>query len=101
MPPSTAASDRALKSIESGLPIRRPVPPQVGLSESFVQELANEFGIRVKAFTHEIRFDFPAGALNLAGIDRRRLTIDNKKDLLDVVPEIDKSPVKAPPTPPG
>ena len=42
---------------------------KVGMSESFIQDIADAFGIRVQAFKHEITFVFPNSALNPGGID--------------------------------
>ena len=74
---------------------------KVGMSESFIQDIADAFGIRVQAFKHEITFVFPNSALNPGGIDRRKLSADGRNDILDIPVEIDKRPVAPAPTPPG
>lgn len=74
---------------------------KVGMSESFIQDVADAFGIRVQAFKHNIKFDFPGSALNPGGIDRRKLSVDGRKDILDIPVEIDKTPSVPAPKPPG
>jgi hypothetical protein len=66
---------------------------KVGLSEAFIQELANEFKVRVQGFKHEIRYQFPPNALVGGKINRNLVAVDNKKSYRDIPIEIDKSPL--------
>jgi len=65
---------------------------KAGLSESFVQDLADFFDIRVQGFKHELKYVYPENALAGGVIRRNLITVDGVKDFLDLVPEIDKSP---------
>lgn len=64
----------------------------VGMSASFIQDVADMFDVRVQAFTHELRYQFSEQALSDGKIKRQLATVDGENDFLDLVPEIDKKP---------
>jgi len=64
----------------------------VGMSESFIQDVADFFDIRVQAFKHELKYDFPPNALSGGRIRRNLATLDGEQDFQNLVPEIDKTP---------
>lgn len=66
---------------------------KVGMSEHFIQELANEFKVRVQGFKHEIRYQFPPNALVDGKVNRSLVTVDNKKSYRDIPVEIDRAPL--------
>ena len=63
-----------------------------GMSESFIQDVADFFDIRVQAFKHELKYSYPEHALTGGVIRRNLATVDGKHDFLDLVPEIDRTP---------
>lgn len=64
----------------------------VGMSATFIQDVADMFDIRVQAFKHELRYQFSEDALSGGRIRRNLATVDGKADFLDLVPEIDRKP---------
>lgn len=66
---------------------------KVGMSESFIQDVADFFGIRIQAFKHELKYHFPPNALSGGAIRRNLATVDGEHDFLNLIPEIDKTPL--------
>jgi hypothetical protein len=73
---------------------------KAALSEAFVQDLADIFGVKVQGFTKELHYTYDAAALSGGLVNRKQLKVDGQSDITKLTPDITKSPsapVAAPP----
>jgi hypothetical protein len=71
---------------------------KAALSEAFLQDLADIFGVTVQGFTKKLQYTYDAAALSGGKIDRHKLKVDGQSDITKLTPDITKSPsAQAPP----
>ena len=74
---------------------------KAALSEAFLQDLADIFGVTVQGFTAELHYTYSGEALSDSKIDRKQLKIDGQSDIKLLTPNVTKKPsVPIEPTPP-
>jgi hypothetical protein len=71
---------------------------KAALSEAFLQDLADIFGVTVQGFTNELHYTYEEADLADGTIDRLKLKVDGQSDITALTPDITKSPtVQSPP----
>lgn len=74
---------------------------KTALSEAFLQDLADIFGVTVQGFTAELHYTYGEEALSDGKIDRKQLKVDGQSDIKLLSPNVTKKPlVPAESTPP-
>lgn len=65
---------------------------KAALSEAFLQDLADIFGVTVQGFSKELSFTYDAGALSGGKVNRLKLKVDGESSLTKLVPNVTKTP---------
>jgi hypothetical protein len=71
----------------------------VGLSESFLQEIADFFLVTVRGFDHALHYEFEAAALDGGAVRRELLTVDGKRNINELTPTVVRRPGPQPKNP--
>lgn len=65
---------------------------KAALSPSFLQKLADIFGVTVQAFSKELHYTYSDADLSGGEIDREKLKVDGKSDITRLIPDVTKKP---------
>jgi hypothetical protein len=70
---------------------------KAALSEAFLQDLADIFGVTVQGFSKELHYTYDEEALSDGSVNRRKLKVDGESDLTKLQPDVTKRPAQRPP----
>ncbi len=73
---------------------------RAALDRSFLQYLADTFGVTVKAFSNELHYVYPNADLDIGKVPRLKLTIDGVKNITSLSPDVVVNPSTSTPAPP-
>ena len=65
---------------------------KAALSSTLLQDIADTFGVTVRAFTAELHYNYSEKALTAGQVNRLELKVDGKKSLTSLSPNVSKMP---------
>jgi len=65
---------------------------KAALDRAFLQFLANTFGVTVKAFTHELVYEYPGADLENGVVPRAKLKVDGVSNITTLKPDVEVRP---------
>jgi hypothetical protein len=65
---------------------------KAALDRAFLQFLADTFGVTVKAFTHELVYEYPGADLENGVVPRAKLKVDGVSNITTLKPEVEVTP---------
>jgi hypothetical protein len=74
---------------------------KAALDQTFLQYLADAFGVTVKAFSTELHYVYPLDDVDNGIVPRSKLTVDGVKDITALTPDLVVAPSSASTAPPG
>lgn len=58
------------------------------LAKSFLQDIAEFFGVRILAFDKKLNYSYPGSALTGGRIDRKQILVEGKQDFAELTPNV-------------